>query len=81
MKLGTQLAIGLIQLYQKTLSPDHGLLRYVFPNLGCKFYPSCSEFTKQAVNEHGVRAGVAMGAWRITRCNPFSAGGYDPVKK
>lgn len=81
MTFGKQLAISLIRLYQKTLSPDHGWLRVVLPNAGCKYYPSCSEFTKQAINEHGVRAGVAMGTWRIARCNPFSAGGYDPVKK
>lgn len=72
-----RLAVSLINLYQKTLSPDHGPLK-VFGGT-CRFYPSCSEYTKQAVESLGVIKGVYLGARRIGRCHPWSAGGYDPV--
>ena len=47
----------------------------------CKYYPTCSQYMIDAVEERGVIVGTAMGLGRIARCNPFSAGGYDPVKK
>ena len=46
----------------------------------CKYYPSCSEYTKQAIEKYGTIRGIVKGTWRILRCNPFSKGGYDPVK-
>ena len=46
----------------------------------CKYVPSCSAYTGQAVRKRGFLVGAAMGLWRIVRCNPFSRGGYDPVK-
>lgn len=69
--------IGLIWIYQHTLSPDHGPLRALFPEGYCKFTPSCSEYTRQALKKHGLVAGGALGIWRITRCNPCSRGGID----
>jgi putative membrane protein insertion efficiency factor len=56
--------------------------RYVSPlkKPSCRFYPSCSEYTKQAVEQHGFIRGIAMGARRLLRCHPFNPGGYDPVK-
>lgn len=72
-----RLAVSLINLYQKTLSPDHGPLK-VFGGT-CRFYPSCSEYTKQAVESFGVIKGVYLGIRRIGRCHPWSAGGYDPI--
>jgi putative membrane protein insertion efficiency factor len=46
----------------------------------CRFYPSCSEYTAQAIDKYGVFRGILLGCWRIIRCNPFNQGGYDPLK-
>jgi len=72
-------AISLITLYQKTLSPDHGWFRARFPYGFCRFYPSCSEYTKLAISEYGVLRGSLLGIKRIVRCNPFSQPAVDPV--
>ncbi len=45
----------------------------------CRFYPSCSEYTIEAIEKHGVFSGLLMSLKRILRCHPFSQGGYDPV--
>jgi hypothetical protein len=71
--------IFLIELYQKTLSPDHGWLKIYHPAGYCKFYPSCSEYMKQSVEKKGILVGLAKGFYRILRCNPWSKGGVDPV--
>jgi len=67
--------INLICLYKRILSP-------VFEQNGikCKYYPSCSEYTRQAIEKYGSIKGVFLGIKRILRCNPFSKGGYDPLK-
>lgn len=70
----------LIRIYQKTLSPDHGPLKTLFPHGYCRFQPSCSEYTYQAIEKYGMIKGTIMGSWRILRCNPFNKGGEDPVK-
>lgn len=67
--------ILLIKIYKKTISPLICVLGF-----HCKYYPSCSEYTKQAIEKYGVIKGLTMGFFRILRCNPFSKGGYDPVK-
>ncbi len=46
----------------------------------CKFYPSCSEYTQEAVKEFGVIKGLTKGFKRLSRCHPLSKGGFDPVK-
>ncbi|MEK7523715.1 MAG: membrane protein insertion efficiency factor YidD [Patescibacteria group bacterium] len=69
--------VWLIQLYQKTLSPDHGLFKVFFPHGYCKFQPSCSEYTRLAILHRGVLVGCSKGVWRILRCNPCSRGGTD----
>ena len=67
--------IKIIEWYQKNIS---SYLEY--KNIRCKFYPTCSEYTKQAIEKYGAVKGIALGIKRILRCNPFSKGGYDPLK-
>ncbi len=54
---------------------------YVSPWLGqhCRFYPSCSDYCREAVERHGVIAGIMLGVKRLLRCQPLHPGGYDPV--
>ena len=75
-----QAVLKLIRLYQKTFSPDHGYGRIFFRRAGCRFHPSCSQYTYEAVEKYGVLVGLGKGFWRILRCNPWSRGGFDPVK-
>lgn len=72
--------LGLIKIYQKTISPDHGAISKLFPHGFCRFRPTCSEYTYQAIDRYGVIKGSVLGTWRIMRCNPWSRGGADPVK-
>ena len=66
-----RLALGLIRFYQRSISP-------LLPP-SCRYTPSCSEYTRIAIVEHGVIRGTWLGARRIARCHPFAKGGYDPV--
>lgn len=70
-----KILIFLINGYQKNIS-----LWLESKNINCKFYPSCSEYTKQAISKYGALKGTIIGMYRILRCNPFSKGGYDPLK-
>ena len=67
--------IWLINGYQKYISKWLSS-----KNINCKFYPTCSEYTKQAIIKYGAFKGSKIGFYRILRCNPFSKGGYDPLK-
>jgi putative membrane protein insertion efficiency factor len=67
----TRLALGLIKLYQDTVSR-------VLPDV-CRFQPTCSHYAVEAIKKYGLARGSWLGAKRIARCNPFSEGGYDPV--
>ena len=69
----------LIRLYQKTISPDHGIFSKFILYGVCKFHPTCSEYSFQAIKEHGLARGTILALWRILRCHPFSQGGYDPI--
>jgi len=71
------LVIKIINLYQKILSPDHGLFSFLHPYGYCRYHPTCSEYAKRAIKKHGLIIGMAKGFWRILRCNPFSRGGVD----
>lgn len=67
--------IKTIEFYQKNISgllSNHGIK--------CKYFPTCSEYTKQAIIKYGPFKGSIKGIKRIIKCNPFSKGGYDPVK-
>jgi len=61
----------LIKIYQRVLSP-------LFPP-SCRFIPTCSEYSIQALKKYGAIKGSVLSIWRILRCNPFNKGGYDPV--
>ena len=74
------LVLFLIRVYQKTLSMDHGFLRFLKPQGQCKFYPTCSEYTYQSIEKYGVLKGCLRGVKRIVRCHPWSDGGVDLVE-
>ena len=64
--------ISLIKFYRKFISPGKAPC--------CKFRPTCSQYALDAINKYGAFKGGIMACYRILRCNPFSKGGYDPVK-
>jgi len=66
------LVIGLIQIYRRFLSP-------MLPPT-CRYEPSCSLYTVQAIEKYGVLKGLFMGILRVLRCHPFARGGFDPVR-
>ena len=63
-----------VQVYRVALSP---LKR----GPSCRFLPTCSEYAITAVKQRGIIVGVALATWRILRCHPLAAGGYDPVPR
>ncbi len=67
--------IWFIKKYQKHIS-----LFLKSKGIHCKYYPTCSEYTKQAIEKYGCIKGCFFGIKRILKCNPFSKGGYDPLK-
>lgn len=74
-----RVVLGVIRLYQKTLSFDHGIVGKIFGERFYRFYPSCSEYTYQAVLKYGVLQGGFKGVRRVIRCHPWNDGGYDPL--
>ncbi|MGW8194401.1 MAG: membrane protein insertion efficiency factor YidD [Desulforhopalus sp.] len=71
-KIPRILLVGFVKGYQYAVSP------FLPPT--CRFVPSCSTYTIQAIEKHGAVRGSLLGLWRILRCHPFSRGGYDPVQ-
>lgn len=63
--------VSLIRFYQIAISPLKGK--------SCRFYPSCSEYTREAIFRFGAIHGLWLGVKRILRCHPFHPGGYDPL--
>jgi len=67
-----KLIVAILRLYKWALSP-------LLPS-ACRYYPSCSEYMRQAVEKYGPVRGVWMGIKRVARCHPFRQGGLDPVR-
>ncbi len=65
------IVLSFIRFYQSFISPLLGS--------NCRFYPTCSHYTYEAVDKYGIRRGVWMGIRRIARCHPWHKGGFDPV--
>lgn len=63
--------LKLIKFYQTAISSR--------TTAKCKYYPTCSNYSLEAIERFGAVKGLALSVWRILRCNPFSKGGYDPV--
>ncbi len=66
------LLIQIIKGYKIFISPLLGI--------NCRYYPSCSDYAIEAIKKYGALRGSIKAIYRILRCNPFSKGGYDPVK-
>jgi hypothetical protein len=71
-RVAVALARSPIVLYQRLISP-------ALPRR-CKYEPTCSRYAVQALGQYGILRGLALAAWRLLRCNPWSHGGYDPVE-
>ena len=70
-----KILIKIINFYQKHIS-----LWLQNKNINCKFYPTCSEYTKQAIEKYGALKGIYLTIRRLLKCHPFHPGGYDPLK-
>ena len=70
-----KICIYLIEWYQKNISKF-----LESKNIKCKYYPTCSEYMMQAIEKYGFIKGFFLGIFRFLKCNPFSKGGYDPLK-
>lgn len=72
MNIGTRLAIGVLALYRRLVSP-------LLP-AACRFYPSCSCYAIESFEKYGVGRGALLTLRRLAKCHPFHPGGYDPVR-
>lgn len=70
LRLPAEGLVAVVRAYQFTVSP------WIKPT--CRFQPTCSHYMVGALRKYGLVRGTLRGLWRIVRCNPFSAGGYDP---
>lgn len=73
-----KLILGLITVYQK-LAPSGVVLASLGGATGCRYFPTCSRYTKLAIEKYGLGRGLIKGVGRILRCHPFAKGGVDQV--
>lgn len=77
-----KIALHLIRFYQKYLSLDTGIAKHLWiTDKVCRFTPTCSEYTYQAIDAYGIIIGLWLGLKRIIRCHPWNKGGFDPIPK
>lgn len=69
--LPRELAVLLVRAYQKTLSPDHGPLRHLYPYGYCRHHPTCSAYAIQTLRHDGLLMGTFKTCWRLLGCNPW----------
>lgn len=75
-----KIILRLIRFYQKTSFFHNYFFRVIFASdRTCRFIPTCSDYTYQAVEKYGSAKGLWLGLKRIIRCHPFSSGGSDPL--
>ncbi len=67
-----RVAVFVLRLYRSLLSP--------YVPTSCRFYPTCSRYTMEAIQKKGLWKGISLGLLRILKCHPFHPGGFDPVK-
>ncbi len=70
-----KIGIFLIKFYKKFISPI-----FHFLGVECKYYPTCSQYALEAIEKYGFLKGSFLAGKRILKCNPFSKGGYNPLK-
>ncbi|HYM12197.1 MAG TPA: membrane protein insertion efficiency factor YidD [Bryobacterales bacterium] len=66
-----KIILAALRCYKRLVSP-------LLP-ASCRFYPSCADYARQAVERHGALRGLRLAVWRLLRCQPLSRGGVDPV--
>jgi uncharacterized protein len=71
--------LKMIKWYQKYLSLDQSFLSFLYSERICRFHPTCSEYTYQAIEKYGLFRGSWIGLKRIVRCHPWGKGGNDPL--
>jgi len=75
-----KLMLNLIRFYQRYIGGTSGIFKQLWiSEKVCRFYPTCSQYTYEAVDRYGILKGGIMGLKRISRCHPLSKGGVDPV--
>ena len=78
--LAKNFSLGIIRFYQNLFSLDHSFWARDLPIGACRYQPTCSEYSHQAIGKYGIFRGWYLGIKRILRCHPLAKGGYDPLE-